>query len=104
MKQQEEELGLDISLGPCPERLSDPSVSDRPGQDAAKPAGVEGPGAAAAPDLKDSEPQAQPAAQTPTGATSAPEKPRTAEPAAAEPRSARPDQKKPWSTEKSSVG
>ncbi|KAK3522500.1 hypothetical protein QTP86_016150 [Hemibagrus guttatus] len=40
----------------------------------------------------------------PTGATSAPEKPRTAEPAAAEPCSARPDRKKPWSTEKSSVG
>ncbi|KAK3530558.1 hypothetical protein QTP86_027926, partial [Hemibagrus guttatus] len=62
------------------------------------------PEAAAAPDLTESEPQAQPAAQTPTGATSAPEKPRTAEPAAAEPRSARPDRKKPWSTEKSSVG
>ncbi|KAK3542572.1 hypothetical protein QTP86_030400, partial [Hemibagrus guttatus] len=95
----------------CPERQSDPGVSERPGQDAAEPAGVvppaaavrpaaEGPGAAAAPDLTESEPQAQ----TPTGATSAPEKPRTAEPAAAEPRSARPDWKKPWSTEKSSVG
>ncbi|KAK3510999.1 hypothetical protein QTP70_027845 [Hemibagrus guttatus] len=99
----------------CPERQSDPGVSERPGQDVAEPAGVippaaavrpaaKGPGAAAAPDLTESEPQAQPAAQTPTGATSAPEKPRTAEPAAAEPRSARPDQKKPWSTEKSSVG
>ncbi|KAK3522640.1 hypothetical protein QTP86_028630, partial [Hemibagrus guttatus] len=99
----------------CPERQSDPGVSERPGQDAAEPAGVvppaaavwpaaEGPGAATAPDLTESEPQAQPAAQTPTGATSAPEKPRTAEPAAAEPRSARPDRKKPWSTEKSSVG
>ncbi|KAK3526114.1 hypothetical protein QTP70_015999, partial [Hemibagrus guttatus] len=99
----------------CPERQSDPGVSERPGQDAAEPAGVvppaaavrpavEGPGAAAAPDLTESEPQAQPAAQKPTGATSAPEKPRTAEPAAAEPRSARPDRKKPWSTEKSSVG
>ncbi|KAK3541356.1 hypothetical protein QTP86_023072 [Hemibagrus guttatus] len=99
----------------CPERQSDPGVSEQPGQDVAEPAGVvppvaavrlaaEGPGAAAAPDLKDSEPQAQPAAQMPTGATSAPEKPRTAEPAAAEPRSARPDRKKPWSTEKSSVG
>ncbi|KAK3517732.1 hypothetical protein QTP70_016978 [Hemibagrus guttatus] len=99
----------------CPERQSDPGVSERPGQDAAEPAGVvppaaavrpaaEGPGAAAAPDLTESEPQAQPAAQTPTGATSAPEKPRTAEPAAAEPRSAQPDWKKPWSTEKSSVG
>ncbi|KAK3537062.1 hypothetical protein QTP70_000284 [Hemibagrus guttatus] len=76
----------------CPERQSDPGVSERPGQDAAEPAGVvppaaavrpaaEGPGAAAAPDLTESEPQAQPAAQTPTGATSAPEKPRTAEPA-----------------------
>ncbi|KAK3568069.1 hypothetical protein QTP86_029707 [Hemibagrus guttatus] len=99
----------------CPERQSDPGVSERPGQDTAEPAGVvppaaavrpaaEGPGAAAAPDLTESEPQAQPAAQTPTGATSAPEKPRTAEPAVAEPRSARPDRKKPWSTEKSSVG
>ncbi|KAK3506003.1 hypothetical protein QTP70_003092 [Hemibagrus guttatus] len=99
----------------CPERQSGPGVSERPGQDAAEPAGVvppaaavrpaaEGPGAAAAPDLTESEPQAQPAAQTSTRATSAPEKPRTAEPAAAEPRSARPDRKKPWSTEKSSVG
>ncbi|KAK3514023.1 hypothetical protein QTP70_001303 [Hemibagrus guttatus] len=99
----------------CPERQSDPGVSERPGQDAAEPAGVvppaaavrpaaEGPGTPAAPDLTESEPQAQPAAQTPTGATSPPEKPRTAEPAAAEPRSARPDRKKPWSTEKSSVG
>ncbi|KAK3530295.1 hypothetical protein QTP86_023919, partial [Hemibagrus guttatus] len=34
----------------------------------------------------------------------APEKPRMAEPAVAEPRSAQPDRKKPWSTEKSSVG
>ncbi|KAK3539294.1 hypothetical protein QTP86_033724 [Hemibagrus guttatus] len=65
---------------------------------------AEGPGAAAAPDLTESEPQAQPAAQKPTGATPAPEKPRTTEPAPAEPRSARPDRKKPWSTEKSSVG
>ncbi|KAK3515642.1 hypothetical protein QTP70_026407, partial [Hemibagrus guttatus] len=99
----------------CPERQSDPGVSERPGWDAAEPAGVvppaaavrpaaEGPGAAAAPDLTETEPQSQPAAQTPTGATPAPEKPRTAEPATAEPRSARPDQKKLWSTEKSSVG
>ncbi|KAK3547815.1 hypothetical protein QTP86_031794 [Hemibagrus guttatus] len=66
---------------------------------AVRPA-AEGPGAAAAPDLTESEPQAQPAAQTPTGSMPAPEKPRTAEPAAAEP----PDRKKPWSTEKSSVG
>ncbi|KAK3560129.1 hypothetical protein QTP86_033940 [Hemibagrus guttatus] len=51
-----------------------------------------GPGAVAAPDLTESEPQAQPAAQKPTGATPAPEKPRTAKPAVAEPRSARPDQ------------
>ncbi|KAK3570344.1 hypothetical protein QTP86_017939 [Hemibagrus guttatus] len=58
----------------------------------------------AAPDLTESEPQDQPAAQTPTGATPAPEKPRTAELATAEPRSARPDRKKPWSTEKRSVG
>ncbi|KAK3541512.1 hypothetical protein QTP86_028172, partial [Hemibagrus guttatus] len=89
----------------CPERQSDPGVSERPGRDAAEPAGVippaatvrpaaEGPGAAAAPDLTESEPQAQPAAQKPTGAMPAPEKPR----------SARPDGKKPWSTEKSSVG
>ncbi|KAK3551835.1 hypothetical protein QTP70_029411, partial [Hemibagrus guttatus] len=82
----------------CPERQSDPGVSERPGRDA------KGPGAAAAPDLTESEPQAQPAAQKPTGATPAPEKPRTAEPAVAEPRSARPDRTKPWSTEKSSVG
>ncbi|KAK3531196.1 hypothetical protein QTP70_015130, partial [Hemibagrus guttatus] len=60
----------------CPERQSDPSVSERPGRDAA----AEGPGAAAAPDLTESEPQAQPAAQKPTGATPALEKPRTAEP------------------------
>ncbi|KAK3522272.1 hypothetical protein QTP86_000580 [Hemibagrus guttatus] len=52
------------------------------------------PGAAAEPDLMESEPQAQPAAQKSTGATPAPDKPRTAEP----------DRKKPWSTEKSSVG
>ncbi|KAK3542537.1 hypothetical protein QTP86_028678, partial [Hemibagrus guttatus] len=99
----------------CPERHSDPGVSERPGQDAAEPAGVvspaaaaqpaaEGPGAAAAPDLTESQPQAQPAAQKPTGATPALEKPRTAEPATAEPRSARPDRQKPWSTERSSVG
>ncbi|KAK3572471.1 hypothetical protein QTP86_033900 [Hemibagrus guttatus] len=70
---------------------------------AVRPA-AEGPGAAAAPDLTESEPQAQPAAQKPTGAMLALEKPRTAEPDAAEPPSARPDQKKPWSIEKSSVG
>ncbi|KAK3568157.1 hypothetical protein QTP86_032694, partial [Hemibagrus guttatus] len=86
----------------CPETQSDPGVSERPGRDAAgvvppaaavRPA-AEGPGAASAPDLTESEPQAQPAAQKPTGATPAPE----------QPRSARPDRKKPWSTEKSSVG
>ncbi|KAK3559960.1 hypothetical protein QTP86_030316 [Hemibagrus guttatus] len=93
----------------CPERQSDPGVSERPGRDAAEPAGVvppaaKGPGAAAAPYLTESEPQAQPAAQKPTGAMPAPEKPRTAEPATAEPRSAQPDWKKPWSTEKNSVG
>ncbi|KAK3540807.1 hypothetical protein QTP86_001970 [Hemibagrus guttatus] len=55
----------------CLERQSDPGVSERPGQDAAEPAGVvppaaavrpaaEGPGAAATPDLTESEPQAQP--------------------------------------------
>ncbi|KAK3540065.1 hypothetical protein QTP70_025385, partial [Hemibagrus guttatus] len=68
----------------CPERQSDPGVSERPGRDAA----AEGPGAAAASDLTESEPQAQPAAQKPTGATPAPENPR----------SARPDRKKPWSS------
>ncbi|KAK3542694.1 hypothetical protein QTP86_033189, partial [Hemibagrus guttatus] len=89
----------------CPERQSDPGVSERPGRDTAEPAGVvpsvaavrpaaKGPGAAAVPDLTESEPQAQPAAQKPTGATPAPEKPR----------SARPDRKNLWSTEKSSVG
>ncbi|KAK3557793.1 hypothetical protein QTP86_002419 [Hemibagrus guttatus] len=94
---------------------SDRGVSERPGQEAAEPAGVvspaaavrtaaKGPGAHAAPDLTESEPQAQPPAQKPTGATPAPEKPCTAEPSAAEPRSAQPDQKKPWSTEKGSVG
>ncbi|KAK3518928.1 hypothetical protein QTP70_015518 [Hemibagrus guttatus] len=64
----------------------------RPGRDAVEPAGVippaEGPRAAAAPDLTESEPQAQPAAQKPAGVMPAPEKPRTAEPAAAEPCSA----------------
>ncbi|KAK3507770.1 hypothetical protein QTP70_000273 [Hemibagrus guttatus] len=74
----------------CPEKQSDPGVSERPGRDAA----AEGPEAATAPDLTESEPQAKPAAQKPTGATSAPKKPRTAEP----------DRKEPWSTEKSSVG
>ncbi|XP_058272415.1 cytosolic Fe-S cluster assembly factor nubp1 isoform X2 [Hemibagrus wyckioides] len=99
----------------CPERQSDPGVSERPGQDAAQSAGVvppaatvrpaaEGPGAAAAPDPKESEPQAQPATQKPTGAATAPEKPCTAEPAAEEPCSAQPDREKPCSTEKSSVG
>ncbi|KAK3556554.1 hypothetical protein QTP70_009532 [Hemibagrus guttatus] len=85
------------TLEACPERQSDPGVSERPGQ-------AEGPGAAAVPDLTESEPRAQPAAQKPTGAMPAPEKPHTAGLAAAEPRSARPDRKKPWSTEKSSVG
>ncbi|KAK3511547.1 hypothetical protein QTP70_009336 [Hemibagrus guttatus] len=81
----------------CPERQSDTGVFERPGRDAAEPAGVvppvaavwpaaEGPGAAAAPDLTESGPQAQPAAQTPTGAT----------PALENPRSARPDRKKPF--------
>ncbi|KAK3527605.1 hypothetical protein QTP86_030500 [Hemibagrus guttatus] len=83
---------LDHLAWACPERPSDPGPA------------AEGPGAAAAPDLTESEPQAQPAAQKPTGATPALEKPRTTEPAVAEPRSARPDRKKPWSTEKNSVG
>ncbi|KAK3520857.1 hypothetical protein QTP70_034432 [Hemibagrus guttatus] len=98
----------------CPERQSDPGVSERPGQARGRtgpgdvpPAATvrpaaEGPGAAAAPDLTESEPQAQPAAQTPTGATSAPrEKPRTGpKPGAGGPSHARLDQtgKKPWST------
>ncbi|KAK3529415.1 hypothetical protein QTP70_031134, partial [Hemibagrus guttatus] len=95
---------LDILFEPFPERQSDPGVSEQQGW--GRPPGGPGPGAVAAPDLTESEPQAQPAAQKPTGATPAPEKPRTAKPAVAEPRSARPDQgrKKPWSTEKSSVG
>ncbi|KAK3528318.1 hypothetical protein QTP86_031137 [Hemibagrus guttatus] len=45
-------------------RQSDPGVSEQPGRDMA-----EGPRAATAPDLTESEPQAQPAAQKPTGAT-----------------------------------
>ncbi|KAK3517109.1 hypothetical protein QTP86_003978, partial [Hemibagrus guttatus] len=60
----------------CPERQSDPGVSERPGQDAAKPAGPRPQGeprAAAAPDLTESKPQAQPAAQKPIGATPAPD-------------------------------
>ncbi|KAK3529400.1 hypothetical protein QTP70_031142, partial [Hemibagrus guttatus] len=93
----------------CPERQSDPGVSERPGAGRGRtgrgrPPCGRGPRSCRCTDLMESEPQAQPAAQTPTGATSAPEKPRTAEPATAEPRSARPDRKKPWSTEKSSVG
>ncbi|XP_058246634.1 sperm-associated antigen 17 isoform X5 [Hemibagrus wyckioides] len=99
----------------CPERQSDPGVSERPGQDAAESAGVvppaavvrpaaEGPGAAAVPDMKESKSQAQAAAQDPTGAKPAPEKPCMAEPAAEEPCSAQPDREKPCSTEKSSVG
>ncbi|KAK3574023.1 hypothetical protein QTP86_034743 [Hemibagrus guttatus] len=57
---------LDILLGPALRGRVTPGVSERPGRDAAEPAGVV--------------------------------------PPAAEPRSARPDWKKPWSTEKSSVG
>ncbi|KAK3546934.1 hypothetical protein QTP86_005124 [Hemibagrus guttatus] len=83
---------LDILLGPALRGRATPVFLS------------EVPGAAAAPDLTESEPQAQPAAQEPTGATPAPDKPRKTEPAVAEPRSARPDRKKPWSTEKSSVG
>ncbi|KAK3521761.1 hypothetical protein QTP70_016222, partial [Hemibagrus guttatus] len=75
----------------CPERQSDPGVSERPGQEAAEPAvvvppaatvwqAVESPGVAAAPEQKESEPQAQPAAQKPTGATITPEEPCPAEP------------------------
>ncbi|KAK3569498.1 hypothetical protein QTP86_031670 [Hemibagrus guttatus] len=108
---------LDISLGPAlrgrvtPVFLSARGAGprpNRPGTFPLRPRSGRPPRAPelpAAPDLTESEPQAQPAAQTPTGATSAPEKPRTAKPGpAAEPRSARPDRKKPWSTEKSSVG
>ncbi|KAK3549037.1 hypothetical protein QTP70_028519 [Hemibagrus guttatus] len=75
----------------CPERQSDPGVSERPGRDAAEPAGVGPPAATVRPG------QAH-WSYAGTG------KPRTAEPAVAEPRSARPDRKKSWSTEKSSVG
>ncbi|KAK3509008.1 hypothetical protein QTP70_018515, partial [Hemibagrus guttatus] len=74
-----------------PERQSDPGVSERPGQEAAEPAVVvppaatvqpaaESPGVAAAPEQTESEPQAQPAAQKPTGATITPEEPCAAEP------------------------
>lgn len=63
----------------CPERQSDPSVSERPEKDAAKPAGAvyhaatarpaaEGPRPAAALEFKESEPQAQHAAHEPSGA------------------------------------
>ncbi|KAK3515326.1 hypothetical protein QTP70_014607, partial [Hemibagrus guttatus] len=75
----------------CPERQSDPGVSERPGQEAAEPAVVvppaatvrpaaESPGVAAAPEQTESEPQAQPAVQKPTGATLTPEEPCVAEP------------------------
>ncbi|KAK3529635.1 hypothetical protein QTP70_032509 [Hemibagrus guttatus] len=75
----------------CPERQSDPGVSERPGQEAAEPAVVvppaatvrpaaESPGVAAAPEQTESEPQVQPAAQNPTGATLTPEEPCVAEP------------------------
>ncbi|KAK3557514.1 hypothetical protein QTP70_028334, partial [Hemibagrus guttatus] len=75
----------------CPERQSDPGVSERPGQEAAEPAVVvppaatvrpaaESPGVAAAPEQTESKPQAQPAAQKPTGATITPEEPCAAEP------------------------
>ncbi|KAK3528894.1 hypothetical protein QTP70_012071 [Hemibagrus guttatus] len=75
----------------CPERQSDPGVSERPGQEAAEPAVVippaatvwpaaESPGVADAPEQTESEPQAQPAAQKPTGATLTPEEPCVAEP------------------------
>ncbi|KAK3527633.1 hypothetical protein QTP86_030468, partial [Hemibagrus guttatus] len=74
-----------------PERQSDPGVSERPRQEAAEPAVVvppaatvqpaaESPGVAAAPEQTESEPQAQPAAQKPTGATITPEEPCAAEP------------------------
>ncbi|KAK3522473.1 hypothetical protein QTP86_013341 [Hemibagrus guttatus] len=75
----------------CPERQSDPGVSERPRQEAAEPAVVvppaatvrpaaESPGVAAAPEQTNSEPQAQPTAQKPTGATLTPEEPCVAEP------------------------
>ncbi|KAK3541206.1 hypothetical protein QTP86_016202, partial [Hemibagrus guttatus] len=75
----------------CPERQSDPGVSERPGQEAAEPAvvippaatvrpAVESPSVAAALEQTESEPQAQPAAQKPTGATITPEEPCAAEP------------------------
>ncbi|KAK3546563.1 hypothetical protein QTP70_028508, partial [Hemibagrus guttatus] len=90
---------LDILLGPAlrgrvtPVFLSDQGGTPA-GSAASRPGRAEGPRAAAAPDLTESEPQAQPAAEKPTEATPAPEKPR----------STRPDRKKPWSTEKISVG
>ncbi|KAK3548335.1 hypothetical protein QTP70_010190 [Hemibagrus guttatus] len=104
----------------CPERQSDNGVSERPGQEAAEPAlvvppaatvrpAVESPGVAAAPEQTESEPQAQPAAQKPTGATTTPEEPCAAEPfmvrsCSAELVSVRPaetdrDQEKPCLTE-----
>ncbi|KAK3566548.1 hypothetical protein QTP86_034840, partial [Hemibagrus guttatus] len=70
----------------CPERQSDPGVSERPGQEAAEPAvvvppaatvrpAVESPGVAAAPEQTESEPQVQSAVQKPTEATITPEEP-----------------------------
>ncbi|KAK3538914.1 hypothetical protein QTP86_022745 [Hemibagrus guttatus] len=105
---------LDISLGPAlrgrviPVFLSDRGRTrpNRPGTFPLRPRSgrpPKGPGAAAAPDLTESEPQAQPAAQTPTGPS--PPGKSHARPNRAprqSPRSARPDRKKPWSTEKSS--
>ncbi|KAK3513324.1 hypothetical protein QTP70_012371 [Hemibagrus guttatus] len=75
----------------CPERQSDPGVSERLGQEAAEPAVVvpsaatvrpaaESPGVAAAPEQTESEPQVQPAVQKPTGTTITPEELCAAEP------------------------
>ncbi|KAK3570175.1 hypothetical protein QTP86_015308 [Hemibagrus guttatus] len=70
-------------------------LGDRGGTRPEGPPGCRGPqGLPLHQGLTESEPQAQPVAQKPTGATPAPEKPRTAEPAAAKPRSARSDRKK----------
>ncbi|KAK3550685.1 hypothetical protein QTP70_002399 [Hemibagrus guttatus] len=95
---------------------SDPGVSERPGAGRGRhtagdvpPAATvrpaaEGPGAAAAPDLTESEPKPSLQPRRPLELRQPRKSHARAEPAAAEPRLARPDRKKPWSTEKSSVG
>ncbi|KAK3527731.1 hypothetical protein QTP86_002196, partial [Hemibagrus guttatus] len=90
---------LDILLGPAlRSRVTLVFLSDRGGTRPSRPGSfplwLRSGWLPRAPDLTESEPQAQPTVQKPTEATPAPEKPRTA----------RPDRKKSWSTEKSSVG